>query len=434
MINQANEEENEEDENNFFHFEKHFDKGKEINNENNKNTSMTPGNSRIIKADIQNFFDEDEEDSDSLLQKITNSNKKNKKEFNEKRSIKSDINNSFNKNDIHNTSSASLKQKLNTFVNNYSALKESDYQEEAPRKIKPRNDDLQNVETFEDGMNQKKNFYQKNMEKLRREKELLNQMSKNRQPMPNTYTQNQQPTSYFNQDREINDDDNYNDKEMDIGELTKDYNTKPKYYNEMNQRENESNSVYALNSDEENSLDEKIKKLQRKKFELEAKKKAERTQGKNIQVINQTMNNTHKNLNCNKLSSPKMKRKLNTGNTFSNAPRAKSSAKFNTTKHSNKPPLTTNQRNNRTKPKNIPPPNNNLGNNNALNAPNQNSNKNAEIKNYINEINSLKMTISQLKTENEKLRNCLQRERIQNDKFRKLTEEIIKHYEQTKKI
>ena len=42
--------------------------------------------------------------------------------------------------------------------------------------------------------------------------------------------------------------------------------------------------------------------------------------------------------------------------------------------------------------------------------------------------------INKLKNENEKLKRNLKKEREQNEKYRKLTEEIIKHYEKTKKF
>ena len=42
--------------------------------------------------------------------------------------------------------------------------------------------------------------------------------------------------------------------------------------------------------------------------------------------------------------------------------------------------------------------------------------------------------INKLKKENEKLKKNLKKEKEQNEKYRQLTEEIIKHYEKTKKI
>ena len=58
-----------------------------------------------------------------------------------------------------------------------------------------------------------------------------------------------------------------------------------------------------------------------------------------------------------------------------------------------------------------------------------NVDKRAEILNYLKEINNLQNIISQLKKENSLLKNSLEKEKQKNKKFRKITEEIINHFE-----
>jgi len=60
---------------------------------------------------------------------------------------------------------------------------------------------------------------------------------------------------------------------------------------------------------------------------------------------------------------------------------------------------------------------------------NNNVNKRAEILNYLKQINSLQTIISQLKKENSILKNSLEKEKQKNKKYRKLTEEIISYFE-----
>ena len=66
---------------------------------------------------------------------------------------------------------------------------------------------------------------------------------------------------------------------------------------------------------------------------------------------------------------------------------------------------------------------------NKKNNKNNGINKRVEILNYLKEINSLQNIISQLKKENLYLKNTLEKEKQKNKKFRKITEEIIKHFE-----
>jgi len=63
------------------------------------------------------------------------------------------------------------------------------------------------------------------------------------------------------------------------------------------------------------------------------------------------------------------------------------------------------------------------------NKDNSNTNKRIEILNYLKEINNLQNIISQLKKENSILKSSLEKEKQKNNKFRKLTEEIINHFE-----
>ena len=56
-------------------------------------------------------------------------------------------------------------------------------------------------------------------------------------------------------------------------------------------------------------------------------------------------------------------------------------------------------------------------------------NKRVEILNYLKEINNLQNIISQLKRENSFLKNSLEKEKQKNKKFRKITEEIINYFE-----
>ena len=72
-------------------------------------------------------------------------------------------------------------------------------------------------------------------------------------------------------------------------------------------------------------------------------------------------------------------------------------------------------------------------NNNNYNSEYSSSKQAKDIKVYQNEINNLRATITKLKNENQKLKIALQKERSQNEKYRQLTEEIIRHYEKTKK-
>ena len=60
---------------------------------------------------------------------------------------------------------------------------------------------------------------------------------------------------------------------------------------------------------------------------------------------------------------------------------------------------------------------------------NSNTNKRIEILNYLKEINNLQNIISQLKKENSILKSSLEKEKQKSNKFRKLTEEIINHFE-----
>ena len=63
------------------------------------------------------------------------------------------------------------------------------------------------------------------------------------------------------------------------------------------------------------------------------------------------------------------------------------------------------------------------------NKKNNNVDKRAEILNYLKEINNLQNIISQLKKENSLLKNSLEKEKQKNKKYRKITEEIINHFE-----
>ena len=56
-------------------------------------------------------------------------------------------------------------------------------------------------------------------------------------------------------------------------------------------------------------------------------------------------------------------------------------------------------------------------------------NKRVEILNYLKQINNLQNIISQLKKENSILKISLEKEKQKNKKFRKITEEIINHFE-----
>lgn len=62
---------------------------------------------------------------------------------------------------------------------------------------------------------------------------------------------------------------------------------------------------------------------------------------------------------------------------------------------------------------------------------NNTSNIEIEFKSYINEINSLKAQIEKLQKENTKLKQSLRKEKIDNEKYRELSEEIIKHFQRT---
>lgn len=59
------------------------------------------------------------------------------------------------------------------------------------------------------------------------------------------------------------------------------------------------------------------------------------------------------------------------------------------------------------------------------------SNIEIEFKSYINEINNLKSQIEKLQNENIKLRLSLKKEKIDNEKYRELSEEIIKHFQKS---
>ena len=279
--------------------------------------------------------------------------------------------------------------------------------------------------------NIKKNFYQENIEKMKKEKELIEEMSKIKKKinskvidMTESLTDSEEienlvlPNNNKKYIKEPNSDlydlkinrretEGINDEELQIEDLSKDSNQKKmksesnfqfkKFYNKLKDDSFD-------NSDK--SLDEKIKKLQKKKFQVD-----------NFTPLNKNIKK-ETSTSKNNLSKKKILQ------------RPKSSQRFNNIHSST---LSSNRKNNL----------NNLtkgsanGSKHTINSNNDNYNNNIrlnEIKSYKNEINYLKEIINKLKNENERLKKNLKKEKEQNEKYRQLTEEIIKHYEKTKKI
>lgn len=172
-----------------------------------------------------------------------------------------------------------------------------------------------------------------------------------------------------------------NDDELQVEDLSQNNSNKKKGYSSIREYKtlNQRRILYDEKSSDESSLDERIKKLQKQKFTIESSSPQQ-------------------------IPKPKSKAKTIT--------RPKSTQKM--VYHA---PMTTKSTYKKT----------------SLNSNNSKNDDTKLIKSYQSEINTLKATILKLKNENQKLKNSLQKERAQNEKYRQLTEEIIKHYEKTKK-
>ena len=221
------------------------------------------------------------------------------------------------------------------------------------------------------------------------------------------------------------------DDELKLNDLSKESNKK-KYNSKTN---------YIYLDDEEyseNSLDQKIKKLQEKTFGKEKNENIEEymyyndinntnkkfnkisNSGSNNSIFNSNKSLKRNNLNNSKKSKSSSKisylnkRSSKNNSIKRNINKSKMSQKQNTSIRSNG-----NNKNNLYSEFNVKTNDFYYGND-------------YDIKKYKNEIIHLKNTINRLRIENEKLKKNLQNERRQNKKFRQLTEEIIKHYEKTK--
>ena len=221
------------------------------------------------------------------------------------------------------------------------------------------------------------------------------------------------------------------DDELKLNDLSKESNKK-KYNSKTN---------YIYLDDEEyseNSLDQKIKKLQEKTFGKEKNENIEEYMYYND--INNTNKKFNKISNSGSNNSIFNSNKSLKRNNLNNSKKSKSSSKISYINKRSTKNNSIKRNNNKSKisqKQNTSIRSNGNNKNNLYSEFNVKTNdfyygNDYDIKKYKNEIIHLKNTINRLKIENEKLKKNLQNERRQNKKFRQLTEEIIKHYEKTK--
>ena len=210
---------------------------------------------------------------------------------------------------------------------------------------------------------------------------------------------------------------------------------------ESNKKKYNSKTNYIYLDDEEyseNSLDQKIKKLQEKTFGKEKNENIEEYMYYND--INNTNKKFNKISNSGSNNSIFNSNKSLKRNNLNNSKKSKSSSKISYINKRSTKNNSIKRNNNKSKisqKQNTSIRSNGNNKNNLYSEFNVKTNdfyygNDYDIKKYKNEIIHLKNTINRLKIENEKLKKNLQNERRQNKKFRQLTEEIIKHYEKTK--
>ena len=213
------------------------------------------------------------------------------------------------------------------------------------------------------------------------------------------------------------------------------------YQKKKKKKKYNSKTNYIYLDDEEyseNSLDQKIKKLQEKTFGKEKNENIEEY------IYYNDINNTNKKFN--KISNSGSNNSIFNSNkslkrnNLNNSKKSKSSSKISYINKRSTKNNSIKRNNNKSKisqKQNTSIRSNGNNKNNLYSEFNVKTNdfyygNDYDIKKYKNEIIHLKNTINRLKIENEKLKKNLQNERRQNKKFRQLTEEIIKHYEKTK--
>lgn len=268
-------------------------------------------------------------------------------------------------------SNASFKASTNNNYDNYSNYTSSN-------RIKA------NIKNFSyEPMNQEEyNEYENEEDKIIRNEKIKSKTI----PSKRNEFEERDKVRIYNKYIDTNTTNNDNDDELQLEDLSRENSNKKKQnYISFNYKKN------VVNNDDDNdssfSLDEKIKKLQKKKFTLESP------------AVPKPKNKIIKN----SLIRPKSTQKL-----------------FHTNVNSTR---------------NLHTPSTSKSNVYSVNKKKISNEDNAKrIKSYQNEIMQLKSTIQKLKNENQKLKIHLQKEKTQNEKYRQLTEEIIKHYEKTKKF
>ena len=233
-------------------------------------------------------------------------------------------------------------------------------------------------------------------------------------------------------DEFIFENNNYNGNELKLNDLLKESN---KNKEKLDSKYNKNQNFFDEDDYSESSLEQKIKKLQKKAYEQKDKEENEFKYYLENNEDSFIENSRMKSKNGNNISnSSSIKSSFNSDKKLN---RFKYLKKCNKSKSSSKLiRINKNNRNSSSINKNkINVRNNSIrskGNHKNHLSTEYNINYEYNIRKYQNEIIQLKNIINKLKIENEKLKKSLQEERKQNKKFKQLTEEIIKHYEKNK--